>query len=421
MTSLRGHHDFRLLWIGQTVSQLGASISSFAFPLLGFALTGSTLLASTIGAVHLLGLVLTLLPAGVLADRVDKRRLMRGALLAGTLGYASLAAALATGAPHLAHLLAVAFVGGVAAGLFDPAESAAVRQVVTREQLPAALSLNQARQHVASLTGGPLGGLLYGLTRWAPFLADAASYALAWLLLGRLRTDLGPAPRPADEADAPAGLRALRHELAQGLVFVWRHPFMRVLTLWSASANLAINTLFGVAVLRLVTLGVHPFRIGLVETAAGLAGIVGAVLAPRIIERTPTGALTVLIAWTPVPLLVPMALWPHPAVVGAGVALVLLPNAAGNAGIGAYRTLITPDHLLARVQSAMQLASMSVMPLSPLLAGLLLEVLPGTVAVLATGLVCALSALVPTLSRTVRSVPRPDRWPTSPEVATVAT
>ena len=73
--TLARNHDFTALWVGQTVSELGSAVSMFVFPLLAFALTGSTLAAAAAEALHLLGLAGALLPAGVLADRVDRRRL----------------------------------------------------------------------------------------------------------------------------------------------------------------------------------------------------------------------------------------------------------------------------------------------------------------------------------------------------------
>src|SRR3954454_15913061 len=73
------NHDFAALWIGQTVSEVGSRMSMFVFPLLAYALPGSTLWAATAEAAHLVGLCATLLPAGVLADRLDVRRVMRAA------------------------------------------------------------------------------------------------------------------------------------------------------------------------------------------------------------------------------------------------------------------------------------------------------------------------------------------------------
>ena len=100
--------------------------------------------------------------------------------------------------------------------------------------------------------------------------------------------------------------------------------------------------------------------IGLVSTAAGVGGILGAIAAPWIIERMPTGMLVVTVAWSFVPLVVPMVLWSHPAVVAAAIFTGLLLNPAGNAGGGTYRIAHTPAHLQGRASSASQFLSMSV-------------------------------------------------------------
>src|SRR6478609_12068602 len=105
-----------------------------------------------------------------------------------------------------------------------------------------------------------------------------------------------------------------------------------------------------------------------------------------------------------------MAFWNLTALVAAALGLGLLLNPAGNAGIGAYRIAVTPPELVGRVQSTSQFVSMSAMPLAPVLAGVLLTTLGGTAAVLVLGVLTALVALIPTLSVTVRSVPRPAAW-----------
>ncbi|WP_395657217.1 MFS transporter [Nocardioides sp.] len=401
--SLARNHDFTALWVGQTVSEIGSRMTMFVFPLLTYALTGSALLAAASEALHLLGLAGTLLPAGVLADRVDRRRIMRVASGSGVLLYTSVAVAGVLDVLTVAHLLVVALLTGVGAGLFAPAEMSAVRTVVPTDELPTALSQNQARLHVASLLSAPLGGVLYSIARWLPFAADAVSFAVSWVLLGRLRTDLAPAPY-----DGPR--RRPVHDLGEGVRFILRQPFFRVLTVWGALANLTVNALFFVAVLRLIEGGFGSFQIGLVEGVAGAAGIVGAVLAPWVIDRVATGSLTVAIAWSFVPLVVPMAFWNQPAVVAAALGLGLLLNPAGNAGIQSYRVAVTPPELIGRVQSASQFVSMSMLPLSPVIAGVLLSALGGQAAILVLGVLTAAVAMIPTLSRSVRSVPRPAAW-----------
>lgn len=403
--ALARNHDFTVLWIGQTVSELGSRVTMFVVPLVAYAMTGSTLAAAVAEGCHLLGIAATLLPAGVLADRLDRRRLMRAASAAGALLYASLVLASAAGALTLAHLLVVALLTGAVNGLFLPVEMSALTSVVAPADLPTAMSQNQARRHVAGLLGAPVGGLLYAVARWLPFAADAVSFAVSWVLLGRLRTDLSPVPASPEHPR-----RRPRQDLAEGIAFVAARPFFRVLLVWGALTNLAINALFFVAVLRLIQGGFSPVQIGLVETAAAGCGVVGAVAAPWIIERTPTGLLTVAMAWSFLPLIVPLALWNQPAVVAAALAIGMLLNPAGNAGIGSYRVAVTPPELLGRVQATHQFAHMSAMPLAPLLAGALLSGLGGVSAILALGVLTACVALIPTLSRSVRSVPRPAAW-----------
>jgi MFS family permease len=400
--NLLGNHDFTALWVGQTISELGTRTSLFVFPLLAYALTGSALLAALVEAVHLLGMAAALLPAGVVADRVDRRLMMRTASGAGVLLYASLALAGVYDALTLPHLLAVALLTGVAAGVFAPAEMGAVRAVVPPGDLPVALSQQQARQHVAGLLGAPLGGALYGVARWLPFAADAVTFAISWVLLGRIRADLRP-PRSTTP-------RNPRRDLAAGIRFLAASPFFRVLTAWSALANLLINALFLVAALRLVQAGFPPMQIALVEVASGVCGIAGAVVAPWLIDRLPTGRLTVAVAWSFVPLLVPMIFWNNPLVVAVALSLGLFLNPAGNAGIGSYRVAVTPPELQGRVQSTSQFVSMSTLPLAPLLGGALLTGLGGPAAIAVLAVITAGVALIPTLASSVRSVPRPVHW-----------
>ena len=397
------NHDFTVLWVGQTISELGSRMSMFVFPLLAYALTGSTVWAAAAETAHLVGLCGVLLPAGVLADRLDRRRLMRTASGTGVLLYASLVAAALIGGITMPHLLAVATVTGVGAGIFMPAETSAVRSVVTDEQLPAALSQNQARQHVAGLVGGPVGGALFSLARWLPFVVDALTYAVSWVLLGRIRTDLS--------ATAPTGPRpTLRGSLLDGLGFTLRRPLFRVLMVFSALVNLSINALLFAAILRLMQAGFAPAQIGLVETASGLFGVLGAVAAPWLIDRFRTGSLTIAVAWSWAPLAVPLLLWNHPLVVAASLSTGLFLNPTGNAGMGAYRMALTPSELQGRVQSATQFVSMSIMPLAPMLAGGLLAGLGGRPAIAVLGALTAGVALIPTLSRSIRAVPRPAVW-----------
>lgn len=401
---LARNRDFTILWAGETVSELGTTMALFVFPLLGYHLTHSTLQAALLTTADMLGMAAMMLPAGILADRCDRRTLMLSSSAAGALLYGSLAVAGWLGALTMPHLYLVALGSGVAAGIFQPAQMAAIRTVVATEDLPTAFSQNQARQHIASLIGGPLGGLLYAVRAWLPFATDAASYLVSCLTLSRIRTDLRPHPRDG------APTRPLQ-QVKEGYRFIWHQPFFRTLLVFAGTSNLLVNACFVVVSLRLIRAGYAPAQIGLVSTFAGIGGILGALAAPYVIDRLRTGTLTVAVAWMCVLPLVPLVWWSTPLGACVSVFFLLLLNPAGNAGIGSYRAAVTPEDLQGRVGSAMMFVSMGVMPFAPVLGGVALTALGGSgaVAVLVAG--SALGALVPTLSRSIRSVPRPADWP----------
>jgi len=406
MTSYRElarNHDFTILWVGDTISELGSTMSLFVFPLLGYHLTGSTAVAAMLEGCGLLGMVAMMLPAGVLADRYDRRRLMLTASASGALLFGSLAVAGLLGDLTVPHLAVVALLSGVAQGVFQPAQMAAIRTVVPTEDLATAFSQNQARQHVASLLGGPLGGALYGVRAWAPFLVDALSYGVSCLTLRRIRTDLRPQPREG------APTRPVK-QVKEGYRFIRHQPFFRILLVWATINNLVLNACFFVVMMRLVREGVKPAQIGLVSTFAGIGGILGALAAPYVIDRLRTGTLTVLVGWMCVLPVIPLVWLSTTWAACASVFALLLLNPAGNAGIGAYRAALTPDDLQGRVGSAMSFATMGAMPLAPVLGGLLLGSLGGTTAIAGLVAATAVSAMIPTLSRTIRSVPRPSEW-----------
>jgi MFS family permease len=99
----------------------------------------------------------------------------------------------------------------------------------------------------------------------------------------------------------------------------------------------------------------------------------------------------------------------------ASVFFILLINPAGNAGIGAYRAAMTPDELQGRVGSALGFVQSAGLPLAPLLGGLLLGALGGTQAIVGMVVASGLTALIPTFSRSMNSVPRPSEWSRLPD------
>lgn len=345
---LARNRDFTWLWSSQLVSELGSAMSMFTFPLIGYALTHSAVLAGLPMAGYLAGQTAALLPAGLIADRVHRKRLMLATSAVGAVVYASVVAATVLGVLTLAHLVVAAALAGAAGGFFEPTEVAAVRQVVSTEQLPTALSQNQARQHVGSLVGAPLGGLLYGIGRIVPFAVDAVSYLFAFVALSRIRADLSAPTRSGE----PASSEPLLRELTAGVREIWRRSYFRVVIGNAAVINLTINAAVFVATIRMVRDHVSPAVIGLVSTSTGVAGILGALAAPWIVDRCRTGLLVCLVTWIWVPGLVVVAFWSQPLVIAASYGVAVFLNPAGNASGSAFQMAVTPEHLQARVSGA---------------------------------------------------------------------
>lgn len=404
---LRQNRDFLLLWGGGAVSALGTSGSSLVFPLIGYAITGSAAQAGLATTALLLGAMLAQLPAGALVDRWPRGRVMVLSNLVGSLSYASLAAAALAHRLTLAQLVGVGLLSGISTAFFGPAASATLRTVVPEPQLPTAYSRNQARRHAAELVGPPLGGALYSVARGLPFLVDAISYAVAALAVSRLRTPLPPPAGPEQRGRVVA-------DVAEGLRFVWRQAVIRAIMLWGTAINFSMTFVLLTITLRLVRAGVHPSVIGLVDTIAATAGLLGALAAPAIIARMRTGLTTIGTGLTLAVLVLPTAWTDNVVVIGALLAGGFLLMPVNNSGIAAYLAAVTPDRLQGRVYSATGFVANAIEPAAPVLAGVLVGSIGGRAATI-VGAVLAAASLAPLLaSGAVRNLGRPDEWAAQP-------
>ena len=277
VSPLRRNREFVALWVGQAVSNLGISISSFAYPLVVLEATGSPIRAGLVGSV-LAGTAFVLrLPAGVLVDRWNRRAILLVCDGARALNAAAFALALALGHFFFAQALVVAFFEAALGVLFGPAESAAVRRVVGPEQVREAVAQNQSRAAVPGVVGPPLGGVLLAVARPLPFVADAVSYLVSLACVASVRTPLGGG------GDARDG--GFLGGLSVGLRWIRARPFLRTLLLWM----LGMGTVFsGMGLVILVIArdhGASPAALGAMFAITGVGGALGALAAPAIVRR----------------------------------------------------------------------------------------------------------------------------------------
>ena len=336
----------------------------------------------------------------MLVDRVDRKKLLLVSEGARSLAFATLVAALALDRVTLAHIVAVAFVEGAFFVFFRLAESAALPQVVPKQQLQTAVAQNQARDQGAELAGAPLGGFLFGIDRILPFVFDAVSYAIGFVTLLFVRPALQEEREPR-----PTHLRA---ELAAGFGFVWRQPFVRAIVVLVGGSNFAFNALFLVLIVRAKDLGASAALVGAMFAFLGVGAILGAVVAPAVARRVPAKVVIVgsLWLWGVYPFVL-IAL-PNALAMGVVAGIVNVFGPIFNVVLSAYRYALVPDRLLGRVGSVILLIAWGTIPLGALAAGFMLEWLGAVTSMAVLGAVNVAVALGATLARTVRNVPPVD-------------
>jgi MFS family permease len=386
--ALRKNRDFVLLWSGEALSQLGSQASTVAFPLLVLALTHSPAKAGVVGLAKWLPLPLAALPAGMLADRFDRKRLMivTDAIRALLLG--SIPLALALGRASFIQVVAVAFLDGCLFAVRYVCERGALAHVVAREQVPDAVAQNEARMFAANIAGPPLGGLLFSVARALPFVVDAGSYLASMLSVAGTRASFQD--RSARRIDAPGRFGGV----AQGLAWLWRRPFFRVTALLFAAGNPIYTGLYLLAILLAKQHGASSAAVGAMFALVGAGGLLGAALATPARRAISARSALVAEAWL-VACAAPLLFVVHAAVlIGLIVAVCEFPTPLSNSIVAGHRVAATPDRLRGRVQAAATVVAMSLGWLGPLAVGFAFQQAGATVTVaILTGWAAALAAV----------------------------
>jgi predicted MFS family arabinose efflux permease len=375
MVPLRRNRDFLVLWSAQLASTLGSQVSLVAFPLLVLALTGSPAKAGLVGFANTIPALLFYLPAGVLVDRHDRRKVMVATSAIGAAALGSIAVAQAIGDLAFEQIVVVAFVQGAVTAVFGLTEQGALPLVVHPSQVPEALARNEARREGATLAGPPLGGVLFAAGRALPFAADAASYLACAVGLLALRTPL------QEERDA-APRRPLA-EIAEGVRWLWGMAFVRASALAVAGANFIWAAIELVLIVRAHERGATSAAIGIMLAMLGVGGLLGALAAPAIGRRLAMPVIVVGAFWVEAAVVAALATTHDPYLLGSIAALAAFPAPAWNAVVVGARLTLTPDRLRGRVNSAARLLSASLMPLGALGGGLLIGAVGTTATLLA--------------------------------------
>jgi MFS family permease len=392
-TPLWRNRDFVLLQSGQLLSTFGSAMSGIAYPLLTLAVTHSAAKTGYVGAVEVLPLLFFNFPAGLAADRFDRRKLMIASDVAGALSVGVLAAAILSHHSSFSLILVVAFVDTTASIFYRAGNGGAFKAVVPQAQLADAASVTMARMSVTRLAAPPVGGALFALSRGIPFLADALSYAFSTISLLFTRT-------PFQEERLPGESTQLR----EGISYFWSIPFLRTTLGMIAASNVAAG---GVPIALIILAhrhGISSTGIGAFVALQGVTLLAGSMLSPLLRRLFPMRAILLSEFWMGF-VYVAFLAYPNVYVLAAAVALhaFWFPNT--DSAMNAYSYMLIPDRLLGRAMAASNTLRACSAPLGPLLAGLLLtHTSPRTTIVVLAAPVCV-AAVLGALSAALRDLP----------------
>ncbi len=289
-TSLRDEPDFRRLWVGQGVSELGSQVGSGALNLIAIlVLHASAVQVGSLGSVAGAAALGSSLLAGSIVDRVRRRGLLIAVDLGRFLLLAAVAVGAATGGLGFPALLVAAALIAALSSVFDVAYPSYLPWLVGRERLIEGNARLGATGSFAEIAGQPIGGGLVQLFG-APIAAliDAFSFLISAISLGLIRK-LEPVPV------APGTALNVFSSLTEGMRFVSGHGLLRPLTIGAVLSNLgggAIGALYALYGLR--TLGLTPLTLGAIIGAGGLLSLLGAGLVERANRAFGFGAV---LAW----------------------------------------------------------------------------------------------------------------------------
>lgn len=374
------------LWTSSAFANLGDGIFQVAVALLAVKLTRSPVLVAGVALAARLPWLFLALPAGALADRLDRKQTMLRANVARVVLIGVLAAAVAADAASIWMLYAVALALGIAEVLFDTSSQTMMPAVVDKDDLSNANGRLFAVETVTNqFIGPPIGGLLVAASAVVAVAAGAGLYALAAVALAML-----PGAYRSVRSGPPTRLRT---DIAEGLRYLMRHRVLRTLGLLLGAQNLLFTAQGALFVLYATSerfgLGLSDQGVGILMAVSAFGGFVGSFAAGPVEKRL--GRSTVL----SLSLVLGSIVLATPGLT-RNVVLVAAASLFTGAGVMwnvitvSLRQRIIPDHLLGRVNSAYRLLGWGSMPIGAALGGITAEV----IGVRPTFVLCGLITLV---------------------------
>ena len=355
--------DFWKYWTGQTISNLGSSITLFALPLLVYKLTGSALNLGITTAATFLPYLLFGLILGAWTDRVNRKLMMIGTDIGRALIVASIPLMAALGILSVWWIYLVAFIHATLTICFEAGQFAAIPSLVNRDDLVTANGRIQASYSGASVIGPLLAGVLVTVVPLAALmLIDAFSFLVSSFSLALIRIGFNTGEKRARTS--------IRSDVVEGLRYVLSHPVLRNISMMMALVNfVGATTLAQLIFFAKVRLQASDVQASLLYSAGSLGVVILALAAGQLRKRWTfsTVALGALMLEGAMTVVFSLMRW-----YWAAIALWTLIGGLGilfNINTSSLRQAIVPNHMLGRVISIASVLAWSAIPLGSLLGG----------------------------------------------------
>lgn len=407
-------HDFRQLFVADTISQVGTQVTHIALPLVAIlALDASPLEVGVLAACETAAFLLVGLPAGAWVDRMRRRSVLIFGDVARAVLLGSVPVAWWAGTLTMPQLYTVGLLLGVFTVFFDVAYQSYLPHLVGRDNLVEGNAKLEAVRGVSHVAGPTAGGLLVQwLTAPVAIVADAISFLLSAVFVGLIRKR---EPKPEPAAD-----RHLGREIGEGLRFVLGNRLLRSIAMCTGSSNLCSSiamTMF--LVLLADDLDVPAGTIGLLMSTGSIGGLIGAFTAMRIARWLGQGPTIWIAIGVTAPFGLLMAtvqpgwkLW----LAAFGFGVTMFGAVVYNIAQVSFRQGLTPERLLGRMNATMRFLVWGTMPLGGLVGGVL-GARVGVRETVMIGMIGGCLAFLPVFFsplRTMRELPRGDEREAAP-------
>ncbi|WP_313279301.1 MFS transporter [Timonella senegalensis] len=372
--SLAYHFDFRQLWIGDGLSQVGAQLTALALPIYAVTTLGaSEMEMGFLNAAQTAAFLLIGLPAGAWIDRMRKRGVLITADLVRGLVLGAVVVLALTGHGTMTVLIVASLILSVATVFFDVAHLSYVPGLVGLRHVSEGNTKLQATYSIAAVAVPAVGGMMLKIVS-APFLiaVNVVTYFLSVIFLGRIkkREEL-----PPSDSHLPMG-----KAIAEGLNFIIKTPLLNRLV-FATGASAIFSTMGWTMLIKyaVTDLKIAEGEIGVIMSASAIGGIIGALIVRKMTLLVGEGRIIALSALaTPILFIgIPLAATLMAAGVNPMIPLIVsgfmmqISNTFFNVSQVSFRQRLCPPHLLGRMNASFRFIVWGGMPIASLLAGVI--------------------------------------------------